>query len=130
MSFTTTQFIAMQLRLDAGRKKKLDAPADAVEREADLHEQINDYFRSKGWSVVRSRMDMRTTTAKGVADFIIFADYGRTICVECKTRLGKLSIDQLGFKMHLEKLGHVVHVVRGFSEFLAAVNDNPQTTNP
>ncbi len=121
MSFSQLQLIEMQRKLDAGRKQKLNSPPDAVEREADLHEQISDYCRSKGWVVIHSRMDMRTTTARGVADFIIFADWGRVFCFEAKTRLGKLSTEQLGFKMQMEKLGHAVNVVRGFSEFLTVV---------
>jgi hypothetical protein len=38
--------------------------------------------------------------------------------VECKVKDGKLSQEQLIFISWLEKLGHVVHVVTSFQQFL------------
>jgi hypothetical protein len=64
-------------------------------------------------------MDLKSTIAKGVADFIIFADNGKVIVVEAKAKTGKLTPEQLGFSMWLEKLGHKCNCVRSFDEFLS-----------
>jgi hypothetical protein len=66
-------------------------------------------------------MDRETTTACGVCDFIIFADSGVVITIECKSRAGKVSPPQLGFIAAMKKNGHQVHVIKSFSEFLQIV---------
>jgi hypothetical protein len=43
------------------------------------------------------------------------------LLVECKTRLGKLSPEQLATQAWAAKLGHTVHVVRSMGEFLEVV---------
>lgn len=85
--------------------------------ESDLHDDILTYCRERGWVAVHSRMDKPSTTAKGVADFIIFADRGRTFAIECKSRSGKRTVDQIGFMMQLNKLGHACYLVKSMDEF-------------
>jgi hypothetical protein len=91
----------------------------AVEKEADLHNEILAECRRRGWIAVHSRMDLPTTTSVGTADFIIFIDGGKTLAVECKAKSGKLSMEQLSTSAWLSKLGHTLHIVRSFPEFLS-----------
>ena len=42
--------------------------------------------------------------------------------IECKTRVGKLSTEQLGVAAWAAKLGHQVHTVRSYEEFLNVAN--------
>lgn len=90
-----------------------------VEVESDLHDQILEFCRLQNppWVVIHSRMDQATTTDKGVCDFVIFPGDGEVLCLECKSKKGKWTTDQLGFKMRMEKVGIYVHEVRSFSEF-------------
>jgi hypothetical protein len=39
-----------------------------------------------------------------------------------KSRIGKLSTDQLAWRMEMKRLSHVVFVVRAFGEFESIVN--------
>lgn len=97
------------------------APQDAEPLEADLHDKIDAECRRRGWVTVHSRMDRATTTAVGLCDFIIFADGGVVINIECKSRSGKLSLPQLSFIAAMKRCGHEVHTVRSFSEFMRIV---------
>ena len=87
-------------------------------READLHEEIFSECRRRGWIALHGSMAERTCRTLGEPDFVILADGGRVLFVECKSRNGKLSPAQVAMKHHAEKLGHTVHVVRSLAEFL------------
>lgn len=91
------------------------------EKESDIHEQIFDECRRRGWIALHGSMSERTHRTAGEPDFIILADGGRVVMVECKSRTGKLSAVQSALKHHAEKLGHTVHVVRSVGEFLEIV---------
>jgi hypothetical protein len=90
----------------------------AVSREVDLHEEIFDECRRRGWIALHGSMAERTCRTLGEPDFVILADGGRVLFVECKSRSGKLSPAQAALKFHAEKLGHAVHVVRSLGQFL------------
>ena len=87
-------------------------------RESDLHEEIFDECRRRGWIALHGSMAGRTCRTLGEPDFVILADGGRVLFIECKSRTGKLSPAQAALKHHAEKLGHLVHVVRSLEEFL------------
>ena len=87
-------------------------------REAELHEEIFDECRRRGWIALHGSMAERTCRTLGEPDFVILAGAGRVLFVECKTRTGKLSPAQAALKHHAEKLGHPIHVVRSREEFL------------
>lgn len=91
--------------------------------ESDLHDDIETYCREHGWAYVHSRMDKKSTTAKGVADWVIFADKGRIFTIEAKSKTGKHTVEQIGFGMQLNKLGHQYWTVRSMQEFKAIVDD-------
>lgn len=100
-------------------------------RECDLHEEIFDECRRRGWIALHGSMAERTCRTLGEPDFVILADGGRVLFVECKSRAGKLSPAQAALKFHAEKLGHMVHLVRSMEEFFAVVNrtDGTHATN-
>lgn len=93
-------------------------PLKHSEDEAELHEAILAYCRSKGWRVVHSRLDRPSTAQIGTPDFVIATYDGRTIWVEAKTRKGKLSTEQNAWLMALRSLGHHAGVVRCLQEFV------------
>ena len=94
---------------------------NGVVSEASLHEEIFAECRQRGWIALHGSMAERTYRTLGEPDFVILADGGRVLFVECKSRMGKLSPAQFALKHHAEKLGHTVHVVRSLEEFLQLV---------
>jgi hypothetical protein len=99
-------------------RTSLTGRGGGVSREALLHEEIFDECRRRGWIALHGSMAERTCRTLGEPDFVILADGGRVLFVECKSRIGKLSPAQAALKHHAEKLGHTIHVVRSFAEFL------------
>ncbi len=96
-------------------------PANGIHdllKESDLHNQIIDYCKSKGWQYLHGSMAERTHRTLGEPDFIILAHGSQLRMVECKSKTGKLSLDQQGFIAHAARNGHVVHVVRSMEDFV------------
>jgi hypothetical protein len=114
-----------------GRPPMGAATGSGAAREASLHEEIFDECRRRGWIALHGSMAERTCRTLGEPDFVILAEGGRVLLVECKSRSGKLSLAQAALKFQAEKLGHTVHVVRAMDEFLAVVNrtDGTQATD-
>jgi hypothetical protein len=110
----------MQRRVDAGRRVDSSPLLDGnpVERESDLHNQIIAHCRLWGWIYFHGSTAHRAMRTIGEPDFTILADGGRIFFLECKTTKGKLSPQQLAMKVWAEKLGHTIHTVRTFKEFL------------
>ena len=125
-----TEFEALQAAQHhkiRAKLEKVDANAP-VEREADLHQMIVDECKRRGWIAFHGSMAHSTFRTPGEPDFIILPDVGRMShfksnvwLIECKTRKGKLSPAQLAIHAWAAKLGHTVHVVRSFAEFLEVV---------
>lgn len=118
MGITHAQYVQMLTR----SMKRDDKPAlgPGPDRESDLHDQIMDYCRGRGWLAVHSRMDKRTTQQKGVSDFIIITPV-RVFFVECKRVGQKLTPDQLAFAAQIKKLGWPHAVVHNMAEFVQAI---------
>ncbi len=115
--------LAHQARI-AKNRGTLDAPpSEGVTDESDLHDRIIAECRRRGYVIVHSRMDRRTTTAVGTTDFVIAADRGRTLWLECKTVKGKLTREQEATIHWLKGLGHVAEVIRSFEAFRAIVDN-------
>src|SRR6516225_3179031 len=91
---------------------------EMVAVECDLHDRILNHCRHTGWIALHSRMDQRTGRELGEPDFTVLADGGRVFFIECKSAKGKLSTQQQALHAWAAKLGHKVHVVRTFAEFL------------
>lgn len=99
-----------------------------VERESDLHAEIFDECRKRQWIVFHSQFGVRTRRCPGEPDFVILCNDSRTLLVECKNKKGKLTVEQNATAAWANKLGHTVHVVRSFEDFIA-IADNPLTPN-
>lgn len=91
---------------------------NAVERESDLHDQIFSECRKRQWIAFHGSMAERTHRTEGEPDFLILCPGGKQLLVEAKSRKGKLSPAQQAIKHHAGMLGHTVHVVRSFEEFI------------
>jgi hypothetical protein len=93
-------------------------------KESELHAQIIDFCKSKGWICLHGAMHKRAWRNLGEPDFQIYADKGRCFLVEAKTKSGKLRPEQVGMAIWAVKLGHKIHCVRNFDSFLAIIEDN------
>ena len=107
---------------EARHRPRTNTVPAGVEKESVLHEQIFAECRRRGWIALHGSMSERSHRTLGEPDFEIWADGGRTFHVECKSRTGKLTEEQYTLCWHAKKLGHKVHVVRSFEEFLSVVN--------
>jgi len=94
---------------------------EEIKRERDLHDQIEDYCRARGWFYVHSRMDRASTIAVGFPDFGIFMHGARTVFLECKRPGEKATIKQLEKIAHARKLGFVAEVVESMDGALEAI---------
>ncbi len=110
------------------RVKEGKPAVEGCDKESELHEQIFAECRRRGWIALHGAMSERTHRTAGEPDFVILANADdhlpsylarpRVFFVECKTRTGKLSPEQSAMIHHVAKLGHAIHVVRSFEEFL------------
>ncbi len=121
-TMTNQQYQQYVGRMRRGMRGGCDVPlANGIHdlpKESDLHNQIIHYCKSKGWQYLHGSMAHRSRRTLGEPDFLVLADRGRLFMVECKTKTGKLSMEQQGFIAHAAKNGHVVHVVKSMEEFV------------
>ncbi len=89
--------------------------------EAELHCKIYDECMARGWIALHGSMAARTHRTLGEPDFVILADAGRVLFVECKTARGKLSEHQQAMIRHAFKFGHDIHIVRSLADFLEII---------
>lgn len=121
-SISRADYLAMVARLERAAGNAPSAKTSAVSSERELHDMIEAECRARGWYYVRSRMDRPTTVGVGAPDFVIAADDGRTFWIEAKAGRNKPTIEQLGVRAALLKLGHTHAIVRSIDEFLAVVS--------
>jgi hypothetical protein len=123
---TFEDYMVMQARLqkrEVCKEFSQSVLADAVGREADLHDQILEVCKRKRWIAFHDRMDVKTTGNVGRPDFVILADGGRLFMVECKSKTGKLTPEQAGIQLWADNLGHDIRVVRSITEFMNVINE-------
>lgn len=119
MRFTPEQYREYQIR--TGQFKAGLATAAACSKEIEeLHYPIIRWLRDHRIPFAHNRTDMESTAGNGVPDFI-FPYRGKVLFVECKTKTGKLSTEQLAWKMGAEQQGQCVHVIRTMDEFYTLV---------
>lgn len=90
---------------------------DSHENESTLHGRIIQELKARGWPYMHGSTAHRTHRTKGEPDFVILAPKGRVLLVECKSKTGKLSVDQRALLMWAARLGHTIHVVQTMREF-------------
>ncbi len=128
MTFTSLDYQNLLART-AKNNPKADTLGEPVEHEMKLHDDIMSYCmsRSPRWMFIRARPDKRSTIAVGSPDFVIFLPCGKVLCVECKSKTGKWSGEQLAWREEMRMLGHELHECRSFDQFLSLC---PTKTNP
>jgi hypothetical protein len=119
----------MQARCNRGKPDAAPVAGGAT-IESDLHADIIELCKSKGWIYFHGSMAHRAMRTLGEPDFTILADGGRVFFVEAKTKTGKLSVEQAGLQMWAERLGHTIYVVRSLPEFLSMVSVDPKPKSP
>jgi len=118
MTITSADLRRMQDRLATKTGNTGAPPSVGIDRESDLHADVESELIHRGWLYFHGSMARKTYRTAGEPDFIICAPGGRLIMVECKARNEKQETAQLGVALHAERLGHKVWVVRNFREFL------------
>lgn len=105
---------------------------EAVTEEDQLHYDILDECKRRGWPAIHSRMDKPTGQTPGVPDFIIPTNLPepdrRTLYIECKAKGKKQSTAQKGFQMVLEMNGHPYHLIFSYQEFLEIIKPTTKET--
>jgi hypothetical protein len=91
--------------------------------EAQLQNAIAQHCANCGWIAFRGAMTHRTYRTIGEPDFTILLPDGKFLLVECKSKTGKLSIEQSGMALWATQLRHKIHVVRSFDEFTKLAYD-------
>lgn len=120
MGISQFQYRQMLERTGKNDRQPQPLPEGATQKELPLHDDIIKHCLSQHprWKYIHANPAARSTIAKGASDFTVFLPGGRTVCVECKSKTGKLSPDQLAWKLEMEMIGHTVHVVRSLDEFI------------
>ena len=123
---TQTEYQTMMTRtlINRGQFTK----QEPVECEADLHDEIIQLCKDRGYYYVHSRTDRRTTQACGVPDFIVAIEAGKTLFLECKARNNKPTVEQLSAVAHLNKLGHTAAIVTNMAEVMAELQRTKNET--
>jgi len=122
MGWTTSDLMAWEARRHSNGANR--APDGGCDDESELHEQIRQECLRRGWMAFHGSMAHKTFKTPGEPDYIIICAGGRLLMVEAKTRIGKLSPDQLAVAAWASKLGHKVHTVRSFEEFIQVANQS------
>lgn len=117
MRWTKDQLHAYEARQAAVRDTAKHV--DPVDLEGDLHAQIKDECDSRDWIYLCSRMDCKTTRTPGEWDFVILADNGLTLLVECKAGQKKRNIKQLALHARAQRKGHYSTCVHSYQEFMS-----------
>jgi hypothetical protein len=123
---TEAQLMYLGYRSDGTKKPAAEQAkyvGEPCQKERDLHDFVLAQCKHRGWYAIHARMDMPTTVAVGAPDFVIVANNGRTIYIECKTGVGKLSQGQMVMVTWLMHLGHTLHICRSEGDVLAAFKE-------
>lgn len=112
----------------AGSSKRTNS-----KEESSLLKACMEYLTLKGGQVIRNNTGLLfikdasgksraiKTGSPGSPDLIAFMPQGRVLCVECKSKKGRLTDSQKGFIEALRKNGHEVVVVRSLDELMEVV---------
>lgn len=87
------------------------------ERESDLHEYVAGRCRANGWLFFHGSMAHRTHRTLGEFDFVVAAERGVTLFVECKSKTGKVTPEQQAVIAMASRLGHSASVISSRNEW-------------
>lgn len=121
MGISEFAYQQMVARLEKNSSREPIAP-DAVSDEIEgLHYPIIAWCREHGAPYIRARSDKESTIGLGAPDFTILFG-GKVHFIECKSRTGQLTPEQIAWRLKAEAQGITVHVIRSMSEFSVIVN--------
>lgn len=125
MGISQADYINMQARVAKQGPPAPAAPSQAEAREMKLHDKIIALCHRQWprWKYIRARPDEPSTIAEGAQDFTIFMPNGRTLCLECKSKTGKLSDKQRIWAKEMEMLGHTVYEVKSMDDVESILRD-------
>lgn len=132
MAFSEQDLIAMQERLNRGKKTPTPPPEVlptkaeryAVSDELQLHDEIISYCNKQfpRWKYIHANPSQKSCIAVGAQDFTLFMPGGKLLCIECKAKGGKWSIEQMAWRKEMEMLGHTVVEIVSMQEFFKLIN--------
>jgi hypothetical protein len=128
VNWSPNQLALHRLRQDARQARDRAVIEDCsidLSPERVLHDRILKECRQRGYYVVHSRTDRKTTTDLGVPDVILAVPNGQTVWVEIKSRKAKLRPEQSYALAHLKKLNHRAYVIHSFTAFLELLKTLP-----
>jgi len=119
--YSEADFVRIQSKLNQGKV----APAS----DGDLRESGSDGLQAKiiawcesqwpRWKYIQARNDKKSTIALGAQDFTVFGPFPLCLCIETKSKTGKLSEAQRDWAFEMSRLGWKVHLIRSMDEFLS-----------
>lgn len=112
MRMTTKQLAELYARR-AGYK-----PA---QMEKDLQQEIADYCKRQKWPFMRHSMAHRVWGTLGWPDFTILLPGRKLMLAECKRKGQKLRVEQEGISKMAKIVGHEIHVITSFDEFMSVL---------
>lgn len=119
------QFQALQAKRARTQLRPAPAGTARPSLEKDLHNQIQTDCNRRGWVTFHGATHKRAWRTKGEPDFSIAIPGGITLWVECKTRDGTLSPEQIDVEAKLRALDHRHFVVRDLAEWMAVARQFP-----
>lgn len=132
MPISSAQYLEMLRRVSPKRTETPGEGVPAGREVEELHKPILAWLNSQHPKVpyIYSRPDQPATISLGVNDFTIFYK-GRVLLIECKTKTGKVSREQMGWALLCELNGFKVEVIRSWEEFerLTSAANAPATAN-
>lgn len=125
MSISSLEYQQLLVRLAQNNKQRVESLGEPVDQESDLSYDINEYCDSQWpkWKVVEARRDKRSTIAIGSHDKTVYMPHTKVLCLELKSKTGKLTKEQLAWREEMRLLGFKVHEVRSMEDFFRAVKE-------
>ena len=100
---------------------ELERTGKAVDREGDLHDDVEKLCLSEGWLYRHDRMDKPTTGQVGWPDFTIFFPGRKALFLELKAKDTKTTTKQLEKLAHARKFGFVAGIADNMDDVMLLI---------
>lgn len=82
-------------------------------KETDIQKAVKEYLQWQGWYVVKIHQSLGSH--KGIADLYAIRE-GRSVWIEVKTKVGRLSKDQEKYRAEIEAHGGEYYIARSIDD--------------